>query len=146
MTSPLFQYLPTFHLPNGKLELKHGNQGAKCWVLAESSDLEKEENILLLKKILGATKVNWDSNVCLIGLPEGDSCQLIQELPTEAEKQILIFGLKASSVGYQLKVYMNQVFTLGRHHYLFSQTLEDVKNNQTYKKQLWLALQQMFGL
>lgn len=146
MTSPPFENLPLFQLPDTDPKLQHGTQSAKCWILVEASDLKDETNAQLVRKILEAAKVKWDDDVCLMSLHTASSCQLVQLLPKDTEKQVIVFGLTASSIGFQIKAKLNVCFLLGKHQYLFCHHLEDIKNNQAYKKELWMALQKMFGL
>ena len=145
MTAP-FQNLPMYRISDDALDLIHGTYAAQCWIIGHKADLDQNENAQLLRRILEAAKVDWDKDICLLSLPDSASFQLAAKLPADDSKNILLFGVEASSIGFQINATMDQTFGLGIHKYLFSHAIELIKNDQARKKQLWLALQEMFEI
>ncbi len=145
MQRPTFQDLAYYKLPSLPTEWFHGNLEAGTWVITDKLALEHQDNLNFLQKILTAAKVDWSHGVCVFALEDQES--LSPMLFQNAEnKSILIFGLLGISVGLQVKPPLDTSFDLGKNRFLFTHSLAEIQNNQTFKKSLWSALQNLFAL
>ena len=141
-----FQSLPIYQIPLPTLAIRSGTKAARCWIIAETTQLDDPANIALLKKILEAVSIGWDKEVCLLNLTVPKTTGFYQLLPEGSSKTILIFGITPKALGLQIVDQPYKVLKLRTHTYLFSATLSEIAKDQEHKKKLWSSLRNLFSL
>lgn len=100
-------------------------------------------NIDLLKNIIKALKIDFDTQVHVIEMDEND--MILKSIP-DTFQQILLFGIEYSKLGFHLDSIHYKINQLVNFRVILSHGLNELTADQNKKGQLWKALQLMFGL
>lgn len=100
-------------------------------------------NLDLLKNIIKALKIDFDTQVHLLELEDSD--MLLKSIPDSFHK-ILLFGIEYTKLGFHLDPIHYKINQLANFRMLMSHGLNDLSADQNKKGQLWKALQLMFDL
>jgi len=124
-------------------------QGQAGIFIAYDPGIKAADNLAYLKKILGAAKVDLDSDTYFLAVKKEEQLQLDKRQFAHEIKYVLLFGVQPKQLSlnfilppYQVKSYQGET-------YLIVDALELIQeerkaNNNKKAGALWLALKQIF--
>ncbi len=124
-------------------------QGKAGIFIAYDPGVNADNNLAYLKKILGAAKIDLDSDTYILALSKEEQLQLDKRQFDNEIKYVLLFGVHPKQLSlnfiippYQVKLYQGET-------YLIVDALELIQEerqagNNKKAGALWLALKQMF--
>ncbi|MFZ1702925.1 MAG: hypothetical protein WAT79_01190 [Saprospiraceae bacterium] len=102
------------------------------------------EHVLQLESILKAINVDIKTDVELLSLPSNQHINLAEHITQPTF--VFILGVLPSSLDLTIPNHLNQVVSLHKMKILQTHTLSELRNNQEFKKHLWLCLKAHFQL
>jgi hypothetical protein len=132
-----FQDFEKYAFPDGinPKDSYSGNNHKSILVLCHKHNLSTS-NVDFLKKILSAKNIDLNEDTLLLKLDEAEVniSRLIRE---KRIKHILYFGIQPKQTGINVQWKLYQKFYLGEFQALVSHNLDDLIQNQQFKKNLW---------
>ncbi len=130
---------------DNSLNLIHNGNAKNMLIVINDSDLN---NIEFLSKILKAIQFDIEKDVILWALPPKKMFNLThlrKNTPNSIDK-ILLFDVLPERLSLQFKLPIYFITKINDTTFLSSDSLSSISKNQAKKKQLWEALQQLFGV
>ncbi|MEM6316710.1 MAG: hypothetical protein AAF960_03515 [Bacteroidota bacterium] len=106
---------------------------------------EDVELIPFLTKVLGAVKLDLENDVLVLQKTPDNNFSFSSVAKAKGITKALFFGVSPKDVGFQAALKKYTLTTLGDFTILFADSLAEISNQQALKKQLWVALQQLFA-
>lgn len=142
MSESYFSF-PVYVDKTHEVELKGSSSETSVFVFVKKHDFSPE-NEALLRKILKAIKLDFDTEVKAFLLEEGQDVFVFENFNPSGDVHFLAFGLNAKRLGIQTRTIPYKWMRFDKLSILFSHSLADLQKNVENKKKLWALLQQ-FG-
>jgi hypothetical protein len=124
-----------------------GKNGKQILILVNNADVPylPDNELSFLTNVLSACQlglmdvaiVNWNN------LEDKNPDELFRQLKS---KQVILFDVEPSAFGLPSNLQQFAVVKNDRHQFVAAPSLSAIENNKEAKKQLWMALKQVFGI
>ena len=129
-------------MPNEQIQLK-GDFLKKILIVVNTADFQPEQETLLIKMLTACKLAAQDYAI----LFRNNQDPLFALTPTFHPEVIIAFGIPTDTSYFKLDKPLNKPFRFGEAKVLLSQSLTDLKSNDTLKSELWtMGLKPLFGL
>ncbi len=98
-----------------------------------------------LKKILSAIHLDYDKDIVPINITSKNELRFSQIDNKISCKSLLVFGISTTELGLVFQCTPYQFFKFRAIHCLFADELSKIQEDQSLKKQLWIALKNQFN-
>lgn len=123
-----------------------GDSTSSLLLVISEAEMLQDSLQTLAANILRAAGIDSLNAVQLLSVTPSDTFSLASLLRTRGIRRCIVFGAKPQALQLHIPHIRYKTFALGGVQFVFSDSLSEIQHSKALKKELWLALQQLFNL